>query len=168
MPLAFVREITNADILDLNVSPNEEAKFLEYVKQTYSETENDPKNKYAFALSLDVRFRKSKTDKNVAIQIVHNDPTAMKVELSDEQVHSHFPYTYHPLREICSERYSDFKQSIFNDKIKLFKQSSKLSYERRLDPKNPRTSKQYRYASGVLEELDKIFTRAAQKKRVAN
>jgi hypothetical protein len=158
MPLAFMRDVTESDLISLEDNDGDEANFVKYIRKVFAETNNDPSAKYAFSLGIDVKFKKAKTGEVFSVQL-SNDPKAVKVQLSTEQIRDKFPYTHTTLCAQLRKRYTDFKLNTLNAKLKEVKNNSKYSYHHSHNLDNPKGSGQWRYPSSILEYFDKIFTR---------
>ncbi len=158
MPLAFVRDITEADALPLSESDDDQGRFLRYIKKEAVEASNDPKAKYAFALDIEIRFKKGKGIDSLPIMIT-NDPNAPMVQLSDSEWKARFPHAYRPLLATLRKRYVNFKVSLFDSHLREFKKNPKLCYQRYPDPDNKKGVPKYWYASGIIESFDQIFSK---------
>lgn len=157
MPLAFMRDIKESDLIALEESEGDESNFVKYIRKVFNETNNEPSGKYAFSLGIDVKFKKAKTGETLAVQI-SNDPKAMKVQLSADQIRDKFPYTHTSLCTLLRKRYVDFKLNTLNSQLKEIKRQAKYCYHHSYNLDNPKGSGQWRYASSIVELFDKTFT----------
>lgn len=90
---------------------------------------------------------------------ITNDPNAVKVSLSDDELVSHFPLTYREIVVVSKERYSDcLINKQFNQIMREIEQNPTLAYGRKLNPKKKGRPDKYMYSSKVFEELDKHYT----------
>lgn len=104
MPLSFVTPPAVTEAVELN---KQEKSFLRYVK-SLEEDEPDPNARYAVAINLEVHFVRSKFVSATPVRLT-NDPNAIAVQLTEEQIRERYPWDYHELTSRCRERYSDFK-----------------------------------------------------------
>ena len=84
------------------------------------------------------------------------DPSLPKVSISDDEALRTFPYSYNQLVDICRERYPDFKANQrFHEAMKPINEDPICVHERRLDPKNERSSrKRYYNIDNTIAKLD--------------
>lgn len=149
MPLAFISpEKINQAVL-LNKEEKNVAAFISTLEAT-----NDPTAEYAVSVNVELRFMKSKVEDAIRVQVV-NDPTAPKVQLTEEQLKDRYPLTYAALNAECSKRYSNFvANKKYHDLRAPLKADRRYCHVRRLDADNPRSPKQEWYSRAVFNVLD--------------
>lgn len=159
MPLSFVSTGKQSDVLILN---NEERNFFRFI----NDMENSPENEgseYSISLNLAISFSKS-TSKDVINVALSKDASALKVTLTELQIHKKYPFTYAQLTAKCKERYSDFKENNDYHKFRrLYDSDSKCAYTRYLDPAQKKGSKKTFYSDVMLSRLDDHYTKVAKK-----
>lgn len=154
MPLAFVSNHKNPDAMLLNKEEQNVASFLSSL-----EAANDPKADYAVSLNVELKFLKSKAEDAIKVQVT-NDPTAPKVQLTEQHLKDKYPLNYAALTAACAKRYSDFIQNKkYHDLRKPFKSDKRYCHIRKLDPDNPRSAKQEWYSQGIFNVLDQHYTK---------
>lgn len=154
MPLSFATAPASVQAIALS---REEDGFIRYLRSLI-EPDADPAARYAVAINVETRFVRSTAVAATPVRATRNDPNAVVVRLTEEQVRERYPWDYAELVEKCKQRYSDFKQTErFHSVRRPLETDSKFANERRLDPAKPRPRKMF-YNPVVLEELDKEFT----------
>ena len=152
MPLAYVDE----KITVPSVITAENASYLSFVKQLL-ETDDGVESDFDIAISIDVDFKKGNTFDSVGF---HYDADRIKVELTEENIKSKFPWSYKEMTARCRTRYSDFKQDPkYNGLVKEIKLNNKLCVTRPLYFDNPKSQKVYYYSSNVLQFFDQHYTK---------
>lgn len=155
MPLSFVTAPASVAAVSLN---REEDGFLKYLRSLI-DIEADPASRYAVAINVETRFVRSKAVAATPVRAVRDDPNAVIVRLTEEQVRERYPWDYGELAEKCKERYHDFKlTNEYHAVRKPLESDARFANERRLDPDKPRPRKMF-YAPMILDELDKHFPR---------
>ena len=159
MPLSFMKLPTQTKAIMLN---NEEKNFLNYLRQL-EVVANEVDSKYFVAINIDVKLTRSKAKDAYGVQVVNPDnPDAIEVRMTEEQILERYPWDYKKLTAKCMERYSDFKQN--NDYHKIRKsicrtQREKVCKIRYIDPSNPKSTKKEFYNPEILEEFDKHYSK---------
>jgi len=100
MPLAYVDEKLTVP----SVITAENESYLAFVKHLL-ETDDGGESDFDIAISIDLK--KGNTFDSVG---VHYDADGVKVELTEENIKSKFPWSYKEMTARCRTRYSDFKQ----------------------------------------------------------
>jgi len=153
MPLAFVNSGSNMKLIELN---KEEANLVKYI--SLFDAANDPNSEFSFSVNIELNYSKSKAKEALDVQIT-NQPDAIKIQLTEEQLKDKYPLIYEKLTIRCKNRYTDFK---LNNKYHAIRKplhgNPKYSYLRKLDPDNPKSSKQWRFSEAIFTELDKRYT----------
>lgn len=153
MPLAFVKNDQPAEAVLLNKEERNVATFISSL-----EAANDAKDDYSVSVNVELKFLKSKADDAIKVQVT-NDPSAPKVQLTEEHLKDKYPLNYAALTNACRKRYSDFLQNQkYNDLLKPLKAERRYCHIKKLDPDNPRSAKQEWYSQAVFNVLDKHYT----------
>ena len=159
MPLSFVGLPTETKAILLN---KEEKNFLNYLEQLKTQAD-ETNSKYAVAINVEIKFTRSKAKEARGVQIVSpENPNAVEVRVTEEQVLEGYPWNYQRLTEKCQERYSDFKLNKTYHKIRKSiceEQKERFCKTRYLDPNNQKSSKKQFYKPEILNEYDKHYTR---------
>jgi Protein of unknown function (DUF3644)/EC042_2821-lke REase len=152
MPLAFVNGNRNRTGVLLN---QEEKNLIAFISGL--EAANDPNSDYTVSVSIDLKFSKSKAHDALSVQL-SNDPNAPIVQFSEEEIHAKYPLTHTTLIAHCKSRYQNFKaDKDFSESLKPLKTDLKYSYERKLNPLNPKTQKQRFYSEAVFSVLGRKY-----------
>ena len=159
MPLSFVGLPRETKAILLN---KEEKKFLNYLEQLKIHAD-ETNSKYAVAINVEVKFTRSKAKEAHGVQIVNPDnPNAVEVRMTEEQMLEGYPWDYQRLTEKCKRRYSDFKINGTYHNIRKSiceEKKEKLCKIRYLDPSNPKSTTKQFYKPEILNEFDKHYTR---------
>jgi hypothetical protein len=116
-----------------------------------------------YHVSLDVNISFKRTSATVASAVVANDPNnpnAIQVNISEEDIRKTYPWDYETLTGKLKARYIDFKANdkyhVLRMKIAANPQFMKTRY---LDPGNPKSSRKDFYNPNIINEFDKSYTR---------
>jgi len=154
MPLAFLSQPNQTTAVFLSKEEKNLASFISSL-----EAANDPTNEYAVSVNVELKFSKSKADDALKIQIT-NDPSAPKMQLSEDQLKEKFPLNYNSLTAECLSRYKDF---VINQKYhnlrKPLKNDKKYCYIKQLDTDNPKSAKQEWYCRSIFTILDQHYSK---------
>lgn len=153
MPLSFVTPPSALEAVHLN---KEEKSFLQYISNLKSDNE-DPGARYSIAVNVEVRFVRSKATNAPPVRIT-NDPNALAVRLTEEQIRERYPWDFAELTQKCRERFLTFKSDQKYHHIRRqLETDSHFAHIRRLDPNNPKSSKKIFYNTSILNEFDKHY-----------
>ena len=148
VPIAFVGK---AEIVALNKGDIRQRQLLNYLSQLVGSADTSDIN-YSVSLNLTVSLNPI-FEGGGTIRVI-NDPNALQVRISDDQVTEKYPWTYKDLISECKRRYVDFKMDdVFHELMRQIKNDGNCAYERKLDPKNTKTTSQWRYKSETALEL---------------
>jgi hypothetical protein len=159
MPLSFFREadvIQSFSIMSYNEQTRNLLEYLESVEQEHPPNAENPCNA---TLRVETRFLRSSSDDAIKVHPT-TDPTAPKVQITEEDMLKKYPYDYSRLTEKLKDRYIDFKQ---NQKYHNFrnplKADTKYCRVRLLDPTNPQSSRKEYYSTEVFRVFDRHYTK---------
>ena len=155
LPLAFITGGKNIDSVIVTVG---ESRLIKYL-QSLAAAEPDAKSPYSVAVRVDVKFERSKLSTASKVQIT-NDPDAVKVILTEENVLERYPWDYKALGAKCADRYSVFKQDAnFHKLRKPLLDDARYAHSRYLNPSNPKSGRKDFYSPSILDVLDKHYIR---------
>lgn len=155
MPLAFV---SPKSVSATNLA-SEEKRVLRFISAQMASAEEDPGSPYAVAVNLELRFVRSKGDSATPVR-VSNDPDALPVYLSEEDILERWPWTYDELTAQCRRLYSDFKaDNKYHELRKGLASKPAYAHLRLLNPKNPAGGRKMFFNPNILQELDKHYER---------
>ncbi len=154
MPLAFVSGSLDAAVIAVNA---DEKNLIDYLRKLASETIADDSD-FQFALRIDLSFTRSKLDSASKVIVVSNDPSATRVELSEEDIRRNYPWDFNELIKRLRNRYGDFRQDpLFYERKRALTTNQALVRTRYLDPGNPKSTKKDFYNSNVLQYFDQFY-----------
>lgn len=152
MPLAYIDE----KITVPSVVTAENESYVSFVKRLL-ESDDGEESDFDIAISIDVDFKKGNTFDSVGIRY---DAEGVKIELTEENIKTKFPWSYSEMTSRCRTRYKDFKQDAkYNNLVKEIKQNKKLCIPRPLYFDNPKSQKTHYYNSNVLQFFDNHYTK---------
>jgi hypothetical protein len=155
LPLSFVNADRNIDSIVVTHGENRLIKYL----QGLAAQESQPDSPYAVAIRIQVKFERSKLPTASKVQVT-NDPDAVKVVLTEQDVRERYPWDYKALGDKCTERYSDFKRDKkFHALRKPLNGDSRYVHSRFLDPANPKSGRKDFYSPSILDVMDKTYAR---------
>lgn len=155
MPLAFVRDGSHGEAIPLNLN---EKKLLSYFRSLEFPGDDETKD-FNYSLDLEIRFRRVSSDIGTNVR-VSNEPDAIPVCITEENVRDTYPWSYDVLTTRLSKRYSDFKlnQKYHNIRKPLTTDSRYCSI-RYLDPDNPGGTKKFFFSPNIVRAFDKHYRR---------
>ena len=156
MPLAFVRVGRSVDAITMNSS---ERRVIEYLRQRIADDLEGADDDYSVALRVDLKFSRSKAV-DAAPVVVSDDPAAIAVRLSEEDIREKYPWDYRTLTTRLKRRYANFKENRKYHRLRQTLESDDhFCNTRYLDPaKKSGTSKRF-YNSNIVQEFDKHYER---------
>lgn len=159
MPLSFFHEadvIESFSVKNYNEQTRNLLKYLESVEQEHPSNADNP---YNVTLRVETKFLRSTSDGAIKVQTT-TDPSAPKVQITEEDMLKKYPYDYSSLTEKLKNRYIDFKQNQKYHRIRNpLKADKKYCRVRLLDPTNPQSLKKEYYSSEVFKVFDQHYTK---------
>lgn len=153
LPIGFVN--TGGTLL---TSSAEEKNLLTCIGNLAQSSAASETNELHFQTSIEVQIKKTGVTNAPAVKIT-NDPTAVPVFLTEENLVQNYPWTYDDVTNRCKARYSDFKVAKkYHELRKIVAEDAKLFRLRLLDPTNPKGLKKPFYSTNVLTFFDKHYT----------
>jgi hypothetical protein len=154
MPIGFLPPSNSTGV----VVSNDERNVVSYLAGLMTEADDNKASDYHISLDVNISFRRTSAADATAV-IISNDPSALSVTISEEDIRKQFPWEYSDLNERLRNRYSNFKE---NDKYhKLRKQLAadpRYMKSRYLDPGNLKSSRKDFYNPNILSEFDRHYT----------
>jgi hypothetical protein len=155
MPIGFVGPPGTATAI--SASPDEE-RLIRYLAGLVKESGDDPSTDFHVALEVNLSFKRSATDA-AAVVAVTNDPSAPKLEMTEENIRKIYPWDYRQLTDRLKKRYIDFKENQkYHDIRRPLVKDPRFVKSRYLDPGNPNSAKKDFYNPNVVVEFDKHYT----------
>lgn len=139
LPLSFVPAKKEVEAV---VVTRGEQRLLSYL-QALAASEPEKDSPFDIAVRVQVKFERSKLSTATKVQVT-NDPNAVKVFLTEQDIRERYPWDYATLCAKCGERYSDFKQTAkFHELRKPLRDDARLIYSRYLDPNNLKSGRPF-------------------------
>ncbi|MEY3370578.1 MAG: hypothetical protein RLZZ361_1248 [Cyanobacteriota bacterium] len=89
---------------------------------------------------------------------ITDDPSAPRLQLSDNEIKKTHPLDFQSLTKILQERYSNFKYNQqYHELRKKLSEDKQFCLRRYLDPDNLRSSKKDFYSKAIVKEFDKYY-----------
>lgn len=120
----------------------------------------DPNKPFNVGVKIELRFVRTAAPEAIVVRPGPPEPGAIPLFVTEEDALAPYAWRYDDLTKALKKRYSDFKQNDkFNQLMKAIEKDEKYCKERRLDPKNPKSSRQKFYSPNVTQEFDKQYAR---------
>jgi len=155
MPVTFFYE---TDVKAININKRARSNLLAHLERVHKKHEDNNDPQFSISLTLETKLVKTSSDEVIQIRVT-DDPNAPEIKISEEDALKDYPYTYSDLCARLRKRYRNFKQNNhFYSLLRDFKSDGeKFSRERRLDPKNPKSSSKRWFHYRILGEFDKFY-----------
>ena len=159
MPIGFLSGADTATALSLSM---DEQKVVNYLATMMREGRDEDVQDYHVSLDVNISFKRTSAAAANAVIVANdpNDPNAIRVSLSEEDIRRQYPWDYGTLTEKMQNRYIDFKANPkyheLRKKIAANPQFRKIRY---LDPANTGGSRKDFYNPNILNEFDKSYTK---------
>jgi hypothetical protein len=156
MPISFFHEFEFAESYSVTKKKVQVDNLLKYIAIKEQEMPSNVENSYNISLQLETKFVKSSSSEAILYQY-SNDPTAIKINVKEEDALKGYPFDYSKLTEILNKRYSDFKCNNQYHKLRAeLKQNPKYCKIRYLDPKKKKLKREW-FSSEIIKEFDKHY-----------
>jgi hypothetical protein len=153
LPLGFFNLSTQVDGIPFNAEETALLKFLDNLDKV----QDKPESLYSVTVNVEIKLTKSKTKDAIGVRTT-NDPNALEVHLTEEQIKEKYPWDYKTLTSKCKERYSDFKvDKNYHNTRKSLLNNERFGTVRYLDPDNKKSSKKFFYNPNILQEFDEHY-----------
>ena len=155
MPLTFVSLPSNVEASLLNAEQNNFLAFLNGI----DEPDTDPESPYSVRVNVELKFVKAKSKDAFPVQVT-NDPSALQVALTEQDIRERYPWDYTELTNRCKARYEGFKvNKKYHELRKGLESDDRFGHQRFLDPGNSSSSKKTFFNPNILQEFDKHYTK---------
>jgi hypothetical protein len=156
MPIGFLPSGA-ASATGVTVS-NDEQNLVNYLAGLMNKAHDSTVPDYHVSLDVNISFKRTSTAAATAV-IVTNDPNAVPVVVSEEDIRRQYPWDHAALAAKLRNRYLDFKMGPkYNALKKVLVTNPQYMRTRYLDPGNPRSSRKDFYNPNILREFDKTYT----------
>ncbi len=159
MPMTFFHEFEAVKSFSISSNKEQIKNFLKYVSEKEKEIPSDESNEFNISLKLETKFVKSTSTESLLVNY-SKDPSAIKINVQEEDTLKNYPFDYEQLTSALRKRYSDFKADQKYHKVrKPLLATKKYCKTRLLDPNNPKSPKKDWYSSEVFKEFDRHYTK---------
>ena len=153
MPLTFMALPSAVEASFLNTEENGFLAFLD----SMGEANVDPESPYSVSVNVELKFTKSKSKDAFPVQVT-SDPTALPVNLTEEDIRVRYPWDYSTLTQRCRTRYENFKENqSYHNIRKNLEKDERYGWLRYLDPGNAKSAKKIFFNPNILQEFDKVY-----------
>ena len=136
----------------------EESSFLAFLDGIDS-SDGDPESPYSVRVNVELKFTKSKSSEAFPVQVT-NDPEAVPVKLTEEDIREKYPWDYGTLTKRCQERYADFKvNGKYHEVRKRLETDDRFGRVRLLDPGNQKSQRKTFFNPNIMAEFDKCYSK---------
>jgi hypothetical protein len=155
MPIGFLSSPAGASGIMVS---NEERKIVNYLAALVKDAQDDAVQDYHVSLDVNISFKRTSAS-DAATVIISNDPNAVHVTMSEEDIRNRYPWDYYVLRDKMKARYIDFKENEkYNVLRKKLSEDPQYMKTRYLDPSNTKSTKKNFYNPNILTQFDKAYT----------
>ena len=155
LPIGFISTRGAATIVDIGTN---EQRVVDFLTQTVAEHDQEG-GRYHVALEVNLSIKRVSSRSVAQVQITR-DPSAPKVQLSEEDIRQQYPWDYNRLTHKLRDRYVDFiVNKKYHDIRKPLKADPQYVRVRFLDPGNPRSARKEYYSPNIIDVFDRHYTR---------
>jgi hypothetical protein len=158
MPIGF---LPSAEATAISLSSDEQ-KVVNYLATLMKGGHEVDTQDYHVSLDVNISFKRTSAAAANAIIVTNdpNDPNAVHVNLSEEDIRKQYPWDYGILTEKLKNRYIDFKTNPkYHELRKKLAANPQYKKTRYLDPANTSGSRKDFYNPNIVAEFDKAYTR---------
>jgi hypothetical protein len=158
MPIGFLPSGEAATAISVS---NQEQKLVNYLATLMREGHDKEVQDYHVSLDVNISFKRTTAAAANAIIVANdpNDPNAIHVNLSEEDIRRQYPWDYGTLTEKLKTRYIDFKANPkYHEIRKKLAANPQYKKTRYLDPANTTGQRKDFYNPNIVAEFDKSYT----------
>ena len=159
MPIGFMPSGEAVTALSLS---GPEQKVVNYLAKLAKEGNTGDVQDYHVSLDVNISFKRTSSAAANAVIVANdaNDPNAVHVNLSEEDIRKQYPWDYGELTEKLKNRYIDFKaNNKYHELRKKICTNPQYRKTRYLDPGNPGGQRKDFFNPNIFMEFDKSYTR---------
>ena len=162
MPLSFH---SPSDIVESLSNKNQAASVRRLMNQIATLEHDNPTDEnsvFSVTMQIQMKFVKSSSSDAFTVIIDKNDPTAVRVVLSEDDILRKYPWDYSQLSNSLKNRYKDFSMNRRYHQIrKVFEKDESLCHIRYLDPQRQNKASRKRfYSPNILTGFDNYYTKS--------
>jgi hypothetical protein len=155
MPIGFLPSSVTATAISIS---NDEQNVVNYLAALMNRAHDTTVPDYHVSLDVNISFKRTSTADAAAV-ILSNDPNAIPVTVSEEDIRKRYPWDAADLKQKLKNRFIDFKENPkYHALKKKFAANPQYMNTRYLDPGNPKSSRKDFYNPNILREFDKNYT----------
>jgi hypothetical protein len=155
MPIGFLSAPGTVEAISVS---QDEKRLLAYIAALIDSSSIETGDYHA-AVDVSISFKRAKSESTTSV-IITNEPNAMAVQITDEDIRKTYPWDYAELMDRLQKRYVDFKMNErCHDIRRGLMADTRYVKTRQLDPGNPKSGKKDFYNPNILTEFDKHYTR---------
>jgi len=140
------------------VISGDERNLVNYLAGLMVDADDNRLSDYHISLDVNISFKRTSAADATAV-IISNEPTALPVTVSEEDIRKQFPWEYADLNNKLRARYCNFKENDKYHKLrKQFAADPRYMKTRYLDPGNPKSSRKDFYNPNIVAEFDRHYT----------
>jgi Domain of unknown function (DUF3644) len=159
MPIGFLPSAEAATAVPLS---SDEQNVINYLATLTRTGNTGDVQDYHVSLDVNISFRRTSTAAASAIIVANNpnDPNAVPVTLSEEDIRKQYPWDYRTLTERLRNRYIDFRANPkYHELRKRVAANPQYRKTRYLDPANTSGQRKDFFNPNIVAEFDKAYTR---------
>jgi hypothetical protein len=155
MPIGFLPSPDSATAIPTSA---DEKNLITYLAGLSKASVADANKDFHVSLDVNISLKRTSAADATAV-IVTNDPGAIPVALTEENIRKTYPWEYADLTKKLHARYLDFKENAEFHKLKKpLMTDARYVKMRYLDPDNPKSARKPFFNPNVLREFDKFYT----------
>jgi len=158
MPIGFLPGGATATAITLS---RQEQNIVNYLATMMKAGSSAEVQDYHLSLDVNISFKRTASDAADAIMVVNNpnDPKAVSVSMSEENIRKQYPWGYTELTEKLKKRYIDFKaNNKYHELRKKLTANPQFMKTRYLDPARTSGTRKDFYNPNIVAEFDKSYT----------
>jgi hypothetical protein len=159
MPIGFLPSGEAATAITLS---NQEQKVVNYLATLMKGGHEGGVQDFHVSLDVNISFKRTSAAAANAIIVTNDpdDPNAMHVNISEEDIRKQYPWDYQTLTEKLKNRYIDFKKNNkYHELRKKLAVNPQYKKTRYLDPARVSGTRKDFYNPNIVPEFDKSYTR---------
>ena len=161
MPLAFHSPSEVIESLRSDKHPKAVRKLLDCIAEAERDNPSDQSATFNVTMQVQFKFVRTSGDEALPVRITRDDPDAVAVTVTEDDIRKHFPWDYAELTQSLKSRYADFLQNnTYHAVRKPLEDDERFCRVRYLDPSKPSKGSRKRfYSPGILREFDQHYTK---------
>lgn len=159
LPIGFVNATQGTG---LTTGPDER-NLIEYLRGLADSNGGSDENgsPFAVAITVNINMSRSKLDSAAKVEVVKNDPSAAKVQLTYDDMQNMFPWDYKTVLAKLKAKHPELKQDkSFHAFMNKVKDDSSICLVRYLDPANKSGLKKGYYSPNIVDRYLKHIGKA--------